>query len=52
MANWFECKVRYDKTLENGLIKKVTFIFTLVVNVALHFKLKKLNMVESLKSIE
>ncbi len=24
MANWFECKVRYDKTQENGAIKKVT----------------------------
>ena len=25
MANeWFECKVRYEKTLENGLVKKVT----------------------------
>lgn len=24
MANWFECKVRYDKTQENGSIKKVT----------------------------
>lgn len=23
MANWFECKVRYDKTMENGSIKKV-----------------------------
>ena len=23
-SKWFECKVRYDKTLENGLIKKVT----------------------------
>lgn len=23
MANWFECKVRYDKTQENGSIKKV-----------------------------
>ncbi len=23
MANWFECKVRYDKTMENGTIKKV-----------------------------
>ena len=23
MANWFECKVRYDKTMENGLVKKV-----------------------------
>lgn len=22
--NWFECKVRYDKTLETGLLKKVT----------------------------
>ncbi len=24
MANWFECKVKYDKTLENGMQKKVT----------------------------
>ncbi len=24
MANWFECKVRYDKTMENGAVKKVT----------------------------
>lgn len=24
MNNWFECKIRYDKTLENGLQKKVT----------------------------
>ncbi|HIX44984.1 MAG TPA: DUF4494 domain-containing protein [Candidatus Barnesiella excrementipullorum] len=24
MANWFECKVKYDKMLENGLQKKVT----------------------------
>ncbi|MCM1369959.1 MAG: DUF4494 domain-containing protein [Candidatus Amulumruptor caecigallinarius] len=23
MALWFECKVRYDKTMENGLVKKV-----------------------------
>ena len=23
MANWFECKVRYDKMMENGLQKKV-----------------------------
>lgn len=23
MALWFECKVRYDKTMENGAIKKV-----------------------------
>lgn len=23
MANWFECKVRYDKTMENGMVKKV-----------------------------
>jgi len=21
--NWFECKVRYDKTMENGAVKKV-----------------------------
>ncbi len=24
MANWFECKVRYDKMQENGAVKKVT----------------------------
>lgn len=24
MHNWFECKVSYDKTLENGIQKKVT----------------------------
>ncbi|OJU55677.1 MAG: phage tail protein [Bacteroidales bacterium 45-6] len=24
MNNWFECKVSYDKQLENGLIKKAT----------------------------
>jgi len=24
MANWFECKVRYDKLHENGAVKKVT----------------------------
>ena len=23
MANWFECKVRYDKTTESGVVKKV-----------------------------
>lgn len=23
MANWFECKVHYDKMMENGLLKKV-----------------------------
>lgn len=23
MANWFECKVRYDKAQENGAVKKV-----------------------------
>lgn len=24
MHNWFECKVRYDKMMENGISKKVT----------------------------
>ena len=24
MHTWFECKVRYEKTLENGMNKKVT----------------------------
>ncbi|MCQ2247286.1 MAG: DUF4494 domain-containing protein [Bacteroidaceae bacterium] len=23
MANWFECKVRYEKTMDNGVVKKV-----------------------------
>lgn len=27
MENWFECKVRYDKTMENGMIKKVNEAF-------------------------
>lgn len=27
MANWFECKVRYDKMMENGAVKKVTEAF-------------------------
>lgn len=27
MENWFECKVRYDKAIENGMIKKVTEAF-------------------------
>lgn len=27
MANWFETKVRYDKTMENGAAKKVTDTF-------------------------
>ena len=24
MHNWFECKIRYEKTMENGMQKKVT----------------------------
>lgn len=24
MSNWFECKVRYDKLMDNGVVKKVT----------------------------
>ena len=24
MASWFECKARYDKMMENGVLKKVT----------------------------
>lgn len=24
MATWFECKIRYDKMMENGAVKKVT----------------------------
>ena len=24
MANWFECKIKFDKVQENGSVKKVT----------------------------
>lgn len=24
MALWFECRIRYDKTQDNGMVKKVT----------------------------
>ena len=24
MYEWFECKIKYEKTLESGLLKKVT----------------------------
>ena len=24
MHNWFECKIRYEKVMENGMNKKVT----------------------------
>jgi hypothetical protein len=24
MNKWFECKVKYEKTMENGLVKKVS----------------------------
>lgn len=24
MGNWFECKIRYDKTMDNGMVKKVS----------------------------
>ncbi len=34
------------------LAAALTFVFTLIVNFLLHFRLKKINMVESLKSIE
>lgn len=27
MANWFECKVRYDKMQENGSVKKVNELY-------------------------
>ena len=27
MFEWFECKVKYEKTMENGLVKKVTDSF-------------------------
>ncbi|MCM1109976.1 MAG: DUF4494 domain-containing protein [Clostridium sp.] len=27
MENWFECKVRYDKMMENGIVKKVNESF-------------------------
>lgn len=27
MENWFECKVRYDKMVDNGMVKKVNEAF-------------------------
>ncbi len=30
MANWFECKVRYDKMMENGVVKKVNEPYLIV----------------------
>ena len=27
-ANWFECKIRYEKIMEDGLQKKVTEVYT------------------------
>lgn len=27
-AEWFECKIRYEKTLEDGMQKKVTEVYT------------------------
>ena len=27
MENWFECKVRYDKMMDNGMVKKVNESF-------------------------
>ena len=27
-ANWFECKIRYEKSMEDGLQKKVTEVYT------------------------
>jgi hypothetical protein len=27
-AEWFECKIRYEKTQEDGMLKKVTEIYT------------------------
>ena len=28
-ANWFECKIRYEKVMEDGLQKKVTELYTI-----------------------
>ena len=28
-AEWFECKIRYEKTMEDGLPKKVTETYTI-----------------------
>ena len=27
MHNWFTCKIRFEKTLENGMNKKVTELY-------------------------
>lgn len=47
MNEWFECKVRYEKTLENGLVKKVTepyLVDALSFTEAKRRSLKKLNL--------
>lgn len=29
MGTWFECKIRYEKTMENGMKKKVNELYLL-----------------------
>ncbi len=42
MANWFECKVRYDKTMENGAVKKVTEPY--MISIRSLYKLNKVDL--------
>lgn len=46
MYNWYECKVRYDKTLDTGLIKAVTETYMLD---ALSFTEAEARIIEEMK---
>ncbi|MFV0242585.1 MAG: DUF4494 domain-containing protein [Lacrimispora sphenoides] len=46
MHNWFECKVSYEKTLENGMQKKVTEAFLVD---ALSFTEAEARIIEAIK---
>ena len=47
--------IRFDvrvSLLSYGLAVALTFVFAILVNFALRFKLEKINMAESLKTVE
>ena len=47
MSNWFECKVKYDKIMENGLSKSVTEAYLVD---ALSFTEAEARIIEEMKS--
>lgn len=47
MSNWFECKVKYDKIMENGLPKSVTEAYLVD---ALSFTEAEARIIEEMKS--